>query len=35
MGQSMELPCVELGEYVLWGMTLRMVMQVIAAATVD
>jgi hypothetical protein len=26
---------VELGEYVLWGMTLRMVMQVIAAATVD
>jgi 8-oxo-dGTP pyrophosphatase MutT (NUDIX family) len=33
MGRSMELPCVELGEYVLWGMTLRMVMQVIAAGT--
>jgi 8-oxo-dGTP pyrophosphatase MutT (NUDIX family) len=31
-GQSIELPCVHLGHYVLWGMTHRMVMQVIDAA---
>jgi hypothetical protein len=35
MGEEIELPCVRLGEYVLWGMTLRMVMQVIAAGTDD
>lgn len=30
--QTIELPCVHLGEYVLWGMTYRMVSQVIAPA---
>jgi 8-oxo-dGTP pyrophosphatase MutT (NUDIX family) len=31
-GRSIELPCVRLGEHVLWGMTYRMVSQVIALA---
>jgi 8-oxo-dGTP pyrophosphatase MutT (NUDIX family) len=31
-GERIELPCVRLGEHVLWGMTHRMVMQLIAAA---
>jgi 8-oxo-dGTP pyrophosphatase MutT (NUDIX family) len=31
-GDTLELPCVRLGEHALWGMTLRMVMQVIAVA---
>jgi 8-oxo-dGTP pyrophosphatase MutT (NUDIX family) len=32
-GKAMELPCVRLGENVLWGMTYRMVMRLVAAAT--
>lgn len=31
-GERVELPCVRLGEHVLWGMTHRMVMQIVAAA---
>jgi 8-oxo-dGTP pyrophosphatase MutT (NUDIX family) len=31
-GRSLELPCVRLGELVLWGLTYRMVSQVIEAA---
>jgi 8-oxo-dGTP pyrophosphatase MutT (NUDIX family) len=31
-GRSIELPCVRLGEHVLWGMTYRMVSQVTAFA---
>jgi 8-oxo-dGTP pyrophosphatase MutT (NUDIX family) len=31
-GQTILLPCVRLGEHVLWGMTLRMVMQLVEGA---